>query len=91
MRAGLLEDSRGIGTRVSVLVGRGARFAVHGSRFTVHGSRFTVHGSRFTVHGSRFDDCWLRVAVRVSCLVSRVLCFVLSPGVHRWVTCDARS
>ncbi|KGC39583.1 hypothetical protein DO62_6159 [Burkholderia pseudomallei] len=70
MRAGLLEDSRGIGTRVSVLVGRGARFAVH---------------------GSRFDDCWLRVAVRVSCFVSRVLCFVLSPGVHRWVTCDARS
>ncbi|KGC72050.1 hypothetical protein DP56_6146 [Burkholderia pseudomallei] len=53
--------------------------------------QFTVHGSRFTVHGSRFDDCWLRVAVRVSCLVSRVLCFVLSPGVHRWVTCDARS
>ncbi|MPT66424.1 hypothetical protein E4L69_33275 [Burkholderia pseudomallei] len=60
---------------------------------------------QFTVHGSRFDDCWLRVAVRVSCLVSRVsclvsrvsclvsrvLCFVLSPGVHRWVTCDARS
>ncbi|NRE30305.1 hypothetical protein E5U26_06270 [Burkholderia pseudomallei] len=56
----MLEDSRGIGTRVSVLVGRGARFA--------------VHGSRFTVHGSRFDDCWLRVAVRVSCLVSCVSC-----------------
>ncbi|RPE23833.1 hypothetical protein DF068_09130 [Burkholderia pseudomallei] len=81
MRAGLLEDSRGIGTRVSVLVGRGARFAVHGSRFTVHGSRFTVHGSRFTVHGSRFTvhgstiaGCGWRFVSRVSCLVSCVSC-----------------
>ncbi|KGX48319.1 hypothetical protein Y600_6128 [Burkholderia pseudomallei MSHR3709] len=46
---------------------------------------------QFTVHGSRFTVRRLLAAGGGSCLVSRVSCFVLSPGVHRWVTCDARS
>ncbi|KGW38023.1 hypothetical protein Y047_6068 [Burkholderia pseudomallei MSHR3016] len=48
--------------------------------------QFTVHGSRFTVHGSTIAGCGWRFVSHVSCLV-----FVLSPGVHRWVTCDVRS